>query len=171
MGIESRKRLKQLILEKERKEKRIILEPKLNKLLKHGSFKFLSVQESEELLLKAESWPKTKWEDGLYFQSKLSEPEPIHAIVHKIFNSIKGERLYLFMYNFNFWLIQIEKTEVESNWKELIDIDGVEIICYNPNNLEFICLEKTESFISGKEKEGRHWIYEITYSNKELMKI
>jgi hypothetical protein len=29
-------------------------------------------------------------------------------------------------------------------------------------------MEKTEDFIIGKEEEGRRWIYEITFSSKEL---
>ena len=87
-------------------------------------------------------------------------------------NVIEEEHLYIFMMNFNFGLIRISKTELIKYWRELIkywreliEIDGDEIYCYNPSSSGFICIEKTEEFISGREGESS-WIYELGSAEK-----
>jgi len=166
VGTERQNRIAELRWEKERKEKRTTLEPKLSAIV--NSFKFLTDKQSDEFQSKSDDWPDNKWKDALFLQTKVSEPESIEGIINRMMKLIDGERLYLFMMNFNFGLIQISKNELIKNWKELIEIDGDEIYCYNPSSSDFICIEKTEEFITGKEDEGRHWIYELTFSNKEL---
>ena len=103
-------------------------------------------------------------------QTEFSESKAVDEILIKMMNLIEGGQFYLFMTNFNIGLIQISKSELVKNWKELVEIDGDEIYCYNPKASYFICIEKTEEFITGKEVDGRHWIYELTFSNKELKK-
>ena len=166
MGNERLNRIAELRWEKERKEKRTTLEPKLDAIV--DSFKFLSDKESDKFQSKSDDWPDNKWKDELFLQTKVSESETIEKIIIEMMNLISGESLYLFMINFNFGLIQISKNELIKNWKELIEIDGDEIYCYNPTSSDFICIEKTEECITGKEDEGRHLIYELTFSNKEL---
>ena len=166
MGTERQNRIAELRWEKERKEKRTILEPKLSAIT--NSFKFLTDKESDDFQFKSDDWPDNKWQDGLFHQTKVSEPESIEEIINRMMKLISGEYLYLFMINFNFGLIQISKSDLIKKWKELIEIDGDEIYCYNPSSSDFICIEKTEEFIAGMESDRRHLIYELTFSNKEL---
>ena len=166
MGTKRQTRIAELRWEKERKEKRTTLEPKLSAIV--NSFKLLTDKESDEFQSKSDDWPDNKWKDGLFLQTKVSETESIEETIKKMMKLISGEQLYVFMMNFNFGLIQISKNELIKNWRELIEIDGDEIYCYDPTSSDFICIEKTEEFITGMEHEGRHWIYELTFSNKEL---
>jgi len=168
MGTERQDRIAQLRWETERKEKRSSLEPKLSAIVDIGSFAFLTDKESDEFQLNSDEWPQNKWEDKLFVQAEILMPESIEGILAKMLNAIEEEHLYIFMVNFNFGLIRILKTELIKNWRELIEIDGDEIYCYNPSSSGFICIERTEEFISGREGEGGKWIYELTFSNKEL---
>ena len=69
--------------------------------------------------------------------------------------------------NFNFGLIEISKQDFLRSWRNIIEIDGDEVFCFNPIKRNFILVEKTEELIEGQKK----WIYEITLSNKELKNI
>ncbi|WP_057938794.1 hypothetical protein [Algoriphagus resistens] len=167
MGTIRQDRIAQLRWEMERKEKRSLLEPKLMAIIEIDSFAFLTDKESDEFQLKSDDWPQNKWDDKLFVQAEILDTKPIEGIIIEMMNVIEEEHLYIFMMNFNFGLIRISKTELIKYWRELIEIDGDEIYCYNPSSSGFICIEKTEEFISGIEGESS-WIYELTFSNKEL---
>jgi hypothetical protein len=65
-------------------------------------------------------------------------------------------------------LIKISKRELTKQWKALIELDNDEIFYYSPKRRDFLCVEKTEEFNSGRESEGRKWLYELTFSNQSL---
>ncbi|AFM04745.1 hypothetical protein Fleli_2373 [Bernardetia litoralis DSM 6794] len=152
----------------EREEKRSKLETKLNSILPKNSFEFLSFEESDSFQSKTDDWPNDKWKENLYFQTELEKAQLIENIIKSFLCLIKGSELYIFLMNYNFGLIKLSKEKLIDNWVELIEIDNDEIYLFNPKGTEFICIEKTEEFISERENEGRKWIYEMTFSNKKL---
>lgn len=73
--------------------------------------------------------------------------------------------------NYNACLVSISNESLLNHWKQLLELDGDEIFISMPSKQHFICLELTEDIIVGNEKDGRLWIYEITFSNKELANL
>lgn len=152
----------------EREEKRSKLEVKLNSILTEKSYEFLSFEESDSFQSKTDDWPNDKWKENLYFQTEVENAKLIENIIKSFLGLIKDSELYIFLMNYNFGLIKISKEKLINNWIELIEIDNDEIYLFNPKGTEFICIEKTEEFISEHENEGVKWIYEVTFSNKKL---
>ena len=168
MTQEQKKLLEKLKWENERKAKQFQLEKKLEALLEKKSFSFLTFEESDEIQLASESWPDSKWTDRLYLQTDLVKSASIFRTLKKYVDLSNLGFAYIFFMNYNFGLVRIQNDTIKRYWTQLIEIDTDEIFCYIPNRKDFICIEKTEDFIIGKEKEGRQWIYEITFSNKKL---
>jgi hypothetical protein len=168
MNLERKNRIAELRSNAEREKKRLTIEPKLKAIFKSGSFELISFKESDKFKAKSNGLPNNKWEDKLYTQTPVSEPKPVDDAIRGFVNLIEGNSLLISLYNFNFGLIRLFKEEVIKNWKDLIELDGDEFYCYDPSSNDFLCIEKTEEFISGKEDEGRKWIYELTYSNERL---
>ncbi len=168
MTQEQKHLLEKLRWENERKAKQFQLEKKLEALLKKEFFSFLTFEESDKIQLASEGWPDNKWNDGLYLQTDLFSSTSIFRILEKYLDLNNFGFIYIFFMNYNFGLVRIQNDTIKSYWAQLIEIDTDEIFCYIPNRKDFICIEKTEDFIIGKEKEGRQWIYEITFSNKKL---
>lgn len=152
----------------EREEKRSKLEAKLSSILPKSSFEFLSFEESDSFQSKTDDWPNDKWKESLYFQTEIENNQLIEKIIKSFLGLITDSKLYIFLLNYNFGLIKISKEILIRNWIELIEIDNDEIYLFNPIGTEFVCIEKTEEFISEGKDEVRKWIYEVTYSNKIL---
>lgn len=153
-------------LEKECKEKLRVLVPKLDLLFE--VYEIISAKKSKEIVYNTDKWPKDKWSAGLYLQTKLTESKIIDEVILRMNKFFTGEWIYLGMMNFDLGLLKISKNDFTKHWRNLIDIDNDEISCYNPYSTEFLCIEKTKSFIKGKEDQGILWIYEVTYSNADL---
>lgn len=149
-------------IEREKKQK-LFTE---NALPFHFEFTFLSFEESDWYQNSANGWPE-KYKDELYFQVEIQHFNEIEKIVTKFLNSIETSFVYIFLMNLNFGLIQVSKNDFLEQWKNIIEIDGDEVFCYNPLKGNFILVEKTEEIIDGQNK----WIYEVTYSNKEVKNI
>ena len=152
----------------EREEKRSKLELKLNSILPKNSFEFLSFELSDSFQSKTDDWPSDKWKENQYFQTEIENTQLIENIINRFLGLTTDSEIYIFLINYNFGLIKISKEELIHNWIELIEIDTDEIYLYNPKTTDFICIEKTEEFITDRENEGRKWIYEVTFSNKKL---
>ena len=161
-------RIAEIRWEIEREEKRSKLEVSLNSILPKNSFEFLSFEESDSFQSKTDDWPNDKWKENLFFQTELEKTHVVENIIKSFLDLIKGSELYIFLLNYNFGLIKMSKEKLIDNWIQLIEIDNEEIYLFNPKSTEFICIEKTEEFISERENEGRKWIYEVTFSNKKL---
>ena len=160
------KELKQLL---ERRKKLSEFIEKASTIIPIGEIYPLSFKESDNFI--KEEWPSDKWEKGLYIQSKLKQPQKIIKALNRFLNIIQTDYVYIFLINFNFGLAKLSKDKIFKKWEDLIALDGDEIIIYNPENGQFICIEKTEDYIIiGQEDNGRIWIYEITISNEELKK-
>lgn len=168
MTDKEKKRIAELRWEIERKEKLSKLKPKLNSILPKNSFGFLSFKDSDSFLSKTDDWPNDKWKENLYFQTETHNTILIENIIKNFLELITDLEPYIFLMNYNFGLIKISKKELKKNWAKLIEIDNDELFLFNPKASSFICIEKTEGFISGFENDGRKWIYEVTYSNKDL---
>lgn len=166
MTEERQNRILEIRWELERKKLLSDLIPHLNSLLTPDSFDFLTFEDSDSF--QSDDWPKNKWDEKLYIQTEISDVEPIESVLRIFLDLIEGNHVYLFLMHYNFGLIRISKDELIRNWVRLIDLDKDEIYCYNPDTPDFICIEKTEEFISGQAKKGPKWIYELTFSSKEL---
>ena len=165
--------LKNRIAEKrweiERKEKLDLFIQKISSTNLNNKIESLDFTESDEFQTKSEECPN-KYAENLYTQIELNNVEEISKRIQNYLDKIETEYLYIFLMNFNFGLLKIKKNVFLTEWNKILEIDNDEIFCYNPLKSDFICIEKTEEFISGKENEGRKWICEITYSNKNIMK-
>ena len=125
-------------------------------------------EESEKIRLKSNEWPKDKWGQKLYLQSEVVSPILIEQALKAFINIHSTTFFYLLFYNYDFGMVKLNNELLFEFWKDLLAADGDEIFVYPPDGNYFICIEKTEEVISGREIEGRKWIYEITFSNIEL---
>ncbi|WP_188051714.1 hypothetical protein [Flavobacterium sp. GP15] len=164
--------LKNRIAEKrweiERNEKLNFFMQKISSTNLNNKIENLGFVESDEFQKKSEEWPN-KYVENLYFQIELNNVEEISKRIQNYLDKIETDYLYIFLMNFNFGLLKIEKSLFLTEWNKILEIDNDEIFCFNPLKTDFICIEKTEEYIIGKENEGQKWICEITYSNKNIM--
>lgn len=168
MKDEQRKRIEELRWMHERNAKKSQLEQKLFELLPQGTFSVLSHQDSDRIQLLGHDWPHNKWEDQLYIQTPIEDTMTISALIQRfVHTNLKSISLVFFM-RFNFGLISVKNEQLLNHWAEFIELDGDEIFCYLPERPEFICIEKTEEYIFGRESEGRKWIYEVTFSSRQF---
>ena len=164
MTDEQRKRMEELRWMHERNTKKLQLEKNLSELLPQGTFSFLSYQDSDHIQLSGHDWPHDKWENKLYIQTPIEDKLTIATLIQRFIQiNLKNVTLIFFM-RFNFGFISVENEQFSNHWAEFIKLDGDEIFCYLPDRPEFICVEKTEELISGRENEGMRWIYEVTFS-------
>lgn len=168
MKEEETKRLEELRWLHERNSKKIMLNEELKNLLPTDTYSFLSIQDSDNIQLEGHGWPDDKWSNNLYVQTPNSNSELIASLVNRFIEVNSRDVCYVFFMHYNFGLVEIKNEMLANHWQELIDLDGDEIFCYIPERPEFICIEKKEEAIVGKEKDGRHWIYEVTFSSKEF---
>jgi hypothetical protein len=168
MDKEQLNRIEELRWEQERRAKQMMLDQKLTEALPADLYSFISFSDSDIFQSAIDDWPDRKWEDGLYLQTELDNPNPINQVLAK-FASLNSETFcYVYFHNYDFGIVRIEKTALYKHWSELIEIDGDQIFCYLSDRSGFICLEKTEDIMVGKESLGRNWLYEITYSNHTI---
>ena len=125
----------------------------------------ISFEESDWFQNSADEFPD-RYKDELVFQFEVEEFLEVEKIVVKILDNVETSFVYIFLLNFNFGLIEISKKNFLQYWRNIIEIDGDEVFCFDPIKRNFILIEKTEEIIAGKRK----WIYEVTLSNKELKK-
>lgn len=164
MKDEQRKRIEELRWMHERDAKKFQLEKKLSELLPQDTFSFLSYQDSDHIQQSGHDWPHDKWENQLYIQTPIEDKLTIADLIQRFIQiNLKNISLIFFM-RFNFGLILVKNEQLLNHWAEFVELDGNEIFCYLPKRPEFICVEKTEEFVSGRESEGRKWIYEVTFS-------
>ena len=168
MTEEEKNRLEQLKWESERKRNQLQLGKKLKKVFDTGTFEFLSFEESDKIQLKGDNWPDNKWDNLLYVQSEIQKKTPIDKIVKKYTDLNKSNCVFLFFVNFNFGLVKVSNSTLNNHWEDFVEIDGDEIFCYQPDETDFICIEKTEDVIVGDENKSRQWIYEVTFSNQNI---
>ena len=126
----------------------------------------LSFEESDWFQNSSDEWPD-RYKDELVFQFEVEAFIEVEKLITKYLNNIETSFVYIFLMNFNFGLIEISKQDFLRSWRNIIEIDGDEVFCFNPIKRNFILVEKTEELIEGQKK----WIYEITLSNKELKNI
>jgi hypothetical protein len=168
MTEEQKNLLEKLKWDNERKLKQSQLAKKLKSFLAEDSFLFLTFDESDKIQRINDGWPANKWSDNLYLQTEITNPSYFSHSIEKYIELNSDDFLYIFFMNYNFGLVKIKNDTLINFWAKFIEIDSDEVFCYLPNRTDFICLEKTEDFISGKEQEGRQWIYELTFSNTIL---
>jgi hypothetical protein len=166
MNQDQLKRLEELRRFQERKSKQGLLEAKLNGLFPTSAYTMMPYEDSEDIQQKLNEWPNGKWENYLYIQTPVENKGPIENLVKRFIEINQKETTYLLFMNYNFGLVEVKNEMLVNHWPELIDLDGDEIFCHIPERPEFICIEKTEEVISGKEHEGRRWIYEVTFSSE-----
>jgi hypothetical protein len=53
-----------------------------------------------------------------------------------------------------------------ANWPLLVEADGDDILCFFPRRSDYICIERLEEQMVGKEQLGYTWLYELTFSNE-----
>jgi hypothetical protein len=168
MTEEEKIRLEKLKWESERKRKQLQLDEKLKQLLSSDEFAFLSFEESDKIQLATDDWPDNKWDDFLYIQSTIQNKTPIDKIVKKYTDISKRNTVFIFFMNFNFGLVKVSNSTLNNHWADFIEIDGDEIFCFQHNEPDFICIEKTEDVIVGDEMGNRQWLYEVTFSNANI---
>jgi hypothetical protein len=140
----------------------------ISDVLNVNEYSFLDFSESDTIQLESKEWPSDKWDNKLYTQTEITDPEPVGRIINKMNKLISSDHVFIFSMKYNFGLFSIPKTVLETRWRELIDLDGDEIICHLPDSRDFVSIEKTQELILGRETEGLKWIYEVTYPDKEL---
>lgn len=166
MTVAEKNKLEKLKWESERKSKQFQLAEKLKQVLNNDSFEFMSFEESDKIQLFTDDWPENKWNDLLYVQTEIQNKLPIDKIVTKYTALNKNDFIFIFFFNFNFGLVKILNSTLRSFWADFIEIDGDQIFCYQQNETNFICIEKTEDVIVGDQ--NRQYIYEITFSNQNI---
>jgi hypothetical protein len=164
MNDEQKLRLDELRWENERNTKKLQLREKLENKIPISSFSFLSNIFSDNF--EHDDWPHNNLK--LHQKIEIEQSEIIDDILKKFININSNANSYVFFMNYNFGLVKMQNDILLEYWKDLIEIDADEIFCYNPTEKYFVCIEKTEDFITGKEIEGAKWIYEITFSNQSL---
>ena len=164
MSSERQKKIDEKLWQIEREKKQISFLEKV--ALLNLELHFLSFEESDLFQNLSDEWPD-RYKDELVFQFEVQEFVEVEKIFIKFLNNIETSFVYIFLMNFNFGLIEISKHDFLQSWRNLIEIDGDEVFCFNPIKRNFILVEKTEELIEGKKK----WVYEITLSNKELKNI
>jgi len=167
--MERQNRIEELRWKSERLEKQTNFAEKITSLNLESSLDFLSFVESDNFQKNVEKWPKDKFEKNLYVQKEINKTYIIINILKTYLKNIQSDFVLIILMNYNFGLIRIDKTTLIENWYKILELDGDEFYCYNPLGSDFVCVEKTEDFIVGKENEGSKWIYEITYSNEKIM--
>ena len=170
MNEEQHKRLEKIRSDGNRRQKQNEMHIKLKAIIPWESFSFLSPSESIEFRETTEKWPTDKWENKLFIQTLITASETITEILKEFVKLNGGRKAYFFSSNYDFGLIEVSKELLINIWRDLIELDGDEIFCYLPNTPDFICIEKTEDVFVGHETKGKHWIYEVTFSNANLKK-
>lgn len=168
MTEEEKNRLDELRWETERKQKQSQLNEKLKQLLTEDKYEFLSFNESDKIQLASDGWPDNKWNDSLSFQVALENKIAINELIKKYTGTTKNDSVFSFFMSFNFGLVKVSNSTLNSYWSDFIEIDGDEIFCFQKDAPSFICIEKTEDIIVGSESEGRQWLYEVTFSNADI---
>ena len=164
MSSERQKKIDEKLWQIEREKKQNSFLEKIASL--NLELNLLSFEESDWFQNLSDEWPD-RYKDELVFQFEVQEFVEVEKIIIKFLNNIEASFAYIFLLNFNFGLIEISKQNFLHSWRNLIEIDGDEVFCFNPIKRNFILVEKTEELIKGKKK----WIYEITLSSKELKNI
>ena len=168
MTEEEKNKLEGLRWKSERKRKQFLLDERLKQLLKSDDFQFLSFEESDKIQLQCDDFPVKKWEDFLYFQTEIENKHHIDKILNCYTELNRNDFILIFFMNFNFGLVKVSNENFTNCWADFIDIDGDEIFCYQPNETDFICIEKTEDVIVDSKNKSLQWIYEITFSNQKI---
>ena len=162
-------RIEELRWKSERIEKQTNFADKIKLLNLENPIEFLSFVESDNFQKTVEEWPKDKFEKNLYVQIEINKIDIATKLLKSYLKKIQSDFVLIFLMNYNLGLIKIDKTTLIENWFKILELDGDEFHCYNPLSSDFVCIEKTEGFIVGKENEGIKWFYEITYSNEKIM--
>jgi hypothetical protein len=166
MTEEQKQRLEKLREKQHRKSLQDALDLKLKHLIPHKSYSFLSQDYSNTFQNQTDPWPKLKWENKLYVQTEMSNPGIITSIVDRFIKLNPFDYTYVFFMNFHFGLVKIDNDVMVANWPLLVEADGDDILCLFPHRTDYICIERLEEQLVGKEQLGYTWLYELTFSNE-----
>jgi len=147
MNEQDKIRLAELRWKNERENKLLELDRRLKEFMSPSQYSFVSFDESDTIQKLSEDWPGKSEE-----QLNLIEINPY-------------DFSYVFFMNYNFGLVKVNNDALFTKWPGLIEIDSDMIFCYIPDQKNWICVERTDQFLPGKEQLGVFWIYEITFSD------
>ncbi|HSC52096.1 MAG TPA: hypothetical protein VLC98_00630 [Phnomibacter sp.] len=168
MTEEQKQRLEELREEQYRKSQQDGLMDRLNSIIPEQSYSFLSPEYSNTFQNQTDPWPKLKWEKELYVQTEMSNPGIVTTILAHFLKLNPHNYTYLFFMNFHFGLVKIDNDVLFTKWPALVEADGDEILCFLPHRSDYICIERLEEKMVGKEELGYHWLYEVTFSNEHI---
>lgn len=168
MTEEQKQRLEELREEQYRKSQQDALLIRLNGIIPEQSYSFLSAEDSNTFQNKTVPWPELKWEKELYVQTEMSNLGIVTTILARFLKLNSHDYTYVFFMNFHFGLVKIDNDVLFTKWPALVEADGDEILCFLPHRSDYICIERLEEKMVGKEELGYLWLYEVTFSNERI---
>jgi len=159
-------KLQQKLWEIERKQKAEKFSKNLSEKIGENNFEILDFDFSDNFIKNAENYPQNKYERNLFQQIELNNENDVLKAIKEFLERNVATFVFIFSYNYNFGLTKIENEKIIENWKILLELDGDEIMIFNPENKKFLSVELTEEFMIGKEAKGRVKFYELTESER-----